>query len=90
MYWMTGAVEAGRQGHEMHFSRWATIHHMRGDVHELLSDLTGGDSVPPDERKAKCAAFTGGLWSHLNSLPSAFAAARPRRPIAGLVELVAS
>jgi len=40
-------VEAGRQGHGLHFSRCATTHHTRGDVVNHLSDLTGSDSVPP-------------------------------------------
>jgi hypothetical protein len=44
---MRVGVEAGRQGHGLHFSRCATTHHTRGDVREPLSDLTGPDSVPP-------------------------------------------
>jgi len=34
MHSMRGGVEAGGQGHRLHFSRWATTHHTRGDVRE--------------------------------------------------------
>ena len=46
MHPMRGGVEAGRQGHGMHFSRCATTHHTRGDVREPTV-LTGPDSVLP-------------------------------------------
>jgi hypothetical protein len=53
MHSMRGGVEAGRQGHGLHFSRCATTHHTRGMCVSQLSDLTGLDFAPPVERKAK-------------------------------------
>jgi len=45
MHSMRGGVEAGRQGHGMHFSRCAITHHSVGMCVNQLSDLTGPDSV---------------------------------------------
>ena len=45
MHPMRGGVEAGRQGHGMHFSRSATTTIRAGMCVSQLSDLTGPDSV---------------------------------------------
>jgi hypothetical protein len=53
MHSMRGGVDVGRQGHGMHFSRCATTHHTRGDVHE--------PTVRPD-RSRLCASGEPGSY----------------------------